>query len=408
MNDIFTCAWRELRRRKTRTLTNIFGYTLAVAMMIVLGSNLFNSKEKAGHLLNNTGTHFIAFLPDCITGCAPYKKDTSLKENEGFIASGISTNLIPISFINEVKNLPSVKDAAPFLLFQLRSPKDNQLFTIGGFNPNDTIAVGSTSCAPSDIVAGRFLTVKDSNIVIVEESYALLKNIKVNDRIEIAGALYPVKGIVNAGIRPAKANIYLIYADAEKIINKRLHKFPIHNQTNVLLVEAKNAQVQDSASKSIKTLFPSLTFSSYSCYKPAAEVMGLNETSVWSFIIIIGAATLILSMKSQLTSIIERRREIGILKSIGWSNRNVISQLLVESFLQAALGGLFGCLTALMYMLFVPVIISGEEMISFHDSILIWISIASFILSLVGGIIAGSLPAFLVARQQPADALRSL
>ncbi len=408
MNDIVTCAWRELIRRKRRALTNIFGYTLAVAMMIVLVGSLFNSKEKADQILNHTGTHFIAFLPDCIAGCAPYSKDKSLKENEGFIANGVSTNLIPISFVDEVKKLPNVKDAAPFLLFQFRSSKDNHLFTIGGFDPNDTIAVGTTSCAPNDIVAGRFLTVKDSGNVIVEESYALLKKIKVNDRVEIAGDLYPVIGIVNAGIRPAKANIYLLYNHAEKIINKHIQKFPIHNQTNILLVEARNAKVHDSVMKSIKTLFPSLTFSTYNCYKPAAEVMGLNETAVWSLIIVIGAAALILSLKSQLTSIIERKREIGILKSIGWSNRNVVTQLLVESLIQAALGGFFGCVIALILLLFVPGIIPGGEMISFPDSILALISIASFILSLVGGIIAGSIPAFLVARQQPVDALRSI
>ena len=69
MRDLWECAWRELKRRKWRTLTNIFGYLLVVAIMVVLVSTLLYSKEAASSILNRIGTHFIAFVPARIAPC---------------------------------------------------------------------------------------------------------------------------------------------------------------------------------------------------------------------------------------------------------------------------------------------------------------------------------------------------
>jgi putative ABC transport system permease protein len=257
-------------------------------------------------------------------------------------------------------------------------------------------------------VAGRFLLPQDSGRVMVEEAYALLKKIRINDSITISNRAFTVTGIVNTGIRPVKANIYMIDRDAERAVQNRLRSCAIGNRTNVLLVEAQNAKVHDSAMKSIKALFPSLAFSSYNCYKSAATAMGLNETAVWTLTIVITTAALALSMKTQLTSVVERRRDIGILKSIGWSDGHVVSQILVESALQAILGGLLGCLLGAALMAFPPFGMPDRGMVLFHGPIFPGILAAGFVISLFGGVLAGSLPAFLAARQQPADALRCL
>ncbi len=392
INDTFRCAWHELVRRKRRTLTNVFGYLFAVAMMIILVGSLLSSQEKADQILTNTGTHFMALVPACTPACQPYNEQKTLKESEGFVANGIFTNLFSINFIEEVRVLPTVKDASAFLLFQFRDPKDNHLFTVGGFDPKNTIAVSTTSCAPSDVVSGRFLTPADSSHAMIEEVYARLRGLHVNDHIIVSGDEFTVVGIVNTGIRPAKANIYLPYGNAEHVINKRIVNSPIRNQANVLLVEAKNAKVQDAALQSIKVLFPSLSFSSYNCYKPAAQVMGLNGREVWLLTVIIALATIIISLKSQYSSVLERRREIGILKSIGWSNRNVVSQILAESVLQATIGGILGCLVASILIICIPAEIMSGDLAVIKSSVAVILFTASFTLSLLGAFLQEVFP----------------
>jgi putative ABC transport system permease protein len=438
MSDILVCASRELMRRRSRTFANVFGYMLAVALMVVLVSVLYDSKGESDAILNNTGTHFVAFLPACAGACSSCAGQETQFENEGYVANGISTGLFPVDFVEEVRKLPTVKDAAPFLLFQFKDPGDGHLFSVGGLPPNHTIAIGNTSCAPSDIVDGRFLALNDSGKVMIEEAYARATVLKVEDTLQIRGVTFTVAGIVNAGIRPAKANIYMTFEDAEGIINRKIKSAPIEplrshirginakesaasgagqgergeaaapKQANLLLVESGNAKVQDAAIQSIRELFPSLVFSGYACYKPAAQVMGLTENAVWLLTVVIAIATVILSLKSQYSSVLERRREIGILKSIGWSDRNVVSQIVCESVLQAAAGGILGCCAAAVLMRFTPLGLRGVSPAPDHGSFVTLVFAAGFFLSLFGGVIAGVFPALFASRQQPADALRSI
>ena len=409
MRDSWECAWRELMRRKGRTLTNIFGYLLAVAIMVVLVNALLYSKEATNSILNRVGTHFIAFVPAHIPPCPECSVKSPDEESEGFVAYGVATNLIATSFVDKVKKLPTIYDASAYLLFRFKDQKDGHLFTVGGFDPDDFV-VSKTCCAAKDIVKGRFLLPNDRGVVMLEKAYAKLKKLKPGDEITIAGSIFSVIGIVNPPIRPAKADIYMHFDDAEKVINKRMGTSSIHNEANVILVEVKSSKVQDEAITSMKNLLPGdyLVASSYACYRPAAKVMGINEDAAWMLTIIIGICAVILALKSQLSSVIERRRDIGILKAIGWTDGNVVLQILAESILQAMIGGILGCLVAVAILLFVPIEMLSGIGTPAPGAISPLVLVAAFLLALMGGSIAGRFPALAAARQRPAEALRSL
>ena len=61
--NILRYALNELNRRRARTLINIFGYSLAIASMIVLVGLLLASKSGSAKILDHTGTHFVVFSP---------------------------------------------------------------------------------------------------------------------------------------------------------------------------------------------------------------------------------------------------------------------------------------------------------------------------------------------------------
>jgi len=50
----------------------------------------------------------------------------------------------------------------------------------------------------------------------------------------------------------------------------------------------------------------------------------------------------LIAFKTMAGNIAERTREIGILKAVGWTGRNVMSQIMAESLVQCFLGGLLG------------------------------------------------------------------
>ena len=98
----------------------------------------------------------------------------------------------------------------------------------------------------------------------------------------------------------------------------------------------------------MKSLFPGLVISSYACYRPAERVMGINEDAFRALGAGIAAFILLMVMRSQIAAVMERRREIGMLKAIGWPDKNVVRLLFAETLLQAAAGVAGGCLLALV------------------------------------------------------------
>ncbi len=397
-------AWRETWRRKGRSLANIIGYLLAVAMMVVLISVLVFSRDASSAVLTSTGTHFIGFTPKCNTEyCSAGLVD---EQNEGFLANGGPAKLMSASVVAEIQELSSVADASPFLLFKFNNPQDGSTFTVGGFDPSNTISVATTCCSVTDVVQGRFLLPDDYGLVLLEQSYAVSNFLQAGSRITIAGEEFTVAGIVSPGIRPAKADIYMTLADAERVINKRL-LIPLDNQINIVLVESANANVHQQAMKDVSEILGERSLiSTYGCYRPAATAMGINENGVWLVIGILGISVVALALKSQYSSVIERRRDIGILKAIGWSDRDIVSQILDESLIQAAIGAAGGCLIAVIILLAVPL----EALSNIETTATITISpvalAAGFGLALLGGMVAGIFPALTAARLRPADSLR--
>jgi putative ABC transport system permease protein len=403
MSDIWICAWRELRRRKARTAVSIIGYATAVAVAIVIGTMLSRSRQAADNILTSTGTHFIAFVPATNPSCPGCSIRRPESPEEGFTANGVVSAVFSTQLVYKVRAFPSVKDASPYLLFRFKSRQDGHTFTVGGFDVNNTSAVGTTCCAATDIIKGRFLDANDRGSAMLEESYARGQNLTAGDKILVANKQFNVVGVVNPGIRPAKADIYMPYPEALEVINVQLPYRPIIEEVNVILVEVASSKLQEEAMRSVRALLEGMVISSYACYRPAASVMGINERAAWILTWLLAAAVVLLAVKTEWSSVIERRREIGILKSMGWSNGNVIAQILAGSVVQALGGGLAGVVASIILIALLP-----AQKTAAGSSIYLVIIVPALIIAVLSGLVAGIIPAIGAARQRPADALRSL
>jgi putative ABC transport system permease protein len=223
----------------------------------------------------------------------------------------------------------------------------------------------------------------------------------------VAGKKFRILAIVDTtgSTRAARADIYMTMPDLQKLIALRL---PDHaTDINMLLAQAASAKVLEEAKRELQ-FFAFGTASGTSCHKPAVMVLGMNEHSVWLLAVLIGVFTLVTAMKSQLAAVMERRREIGILKAIGWTNGAITGQVLVESLLQAALGGALGGAAAVLVVLLVPIARLAQLQTPTPITIEPTVLGAGIVLALVGGMLAGSIPAFIAARQRPAIAMRQL
>ena len=107
-----------------------------------------------------------------------------------------------------------------------------------------------------------------------------------------------------------------------------------------------------------------------------------------------------------MASVLERKHDIGILKAIGWPKKVIVWQILFESLTQALIGGFLGGFLALLVVTFVPLhLVVGQTDLA-SANISVSFILLGILLSAVGGIIAGIIPALNAAKKYPAEALR--
>jgi ABC-type antimicrobial peptide transport system permease subunit len=105
-------------------------------------------------------------------------------------------------------------------------------------------------------------------------------------------------------------------------------------------------------------------------------------------------------MNIMLVSVAERTREVGIRKSLGANNQQILIQFLIESILMSTFGGLIG------YILAYGLAFALSLNLAFQPVITWYIFALAMGLSLLVGIAFGIFPAIRAARKDPITALR--
>ncbi len=407
MKETLRYAWKEIKRRKNRNIWNILGYIIAVAFLIITLSFADFSNRGASSALNYTGAQFIGII------YATSLQDTIIHfidpYHEGLLVFNNPTMLFPLALVDEIKQSPNVKNASPLLTFTIITDiYVNRSWILAGFDPADIESVRMTSCSSTDIIEGHLIQPGDTGVVLLEQTFADAEQYKINDILYLGDKEFKVLGILSPGTRPAKADIYMPLKEATEVLNTRLNQ-PVEKVINVVLVDGASSLLMRNAMKDVKEIlgFNSSTIG-YGCFNPAGTAIGITTRGMKLLGLIVFISIILLIAASQYYSVIERGNDIGILKAIGWSERNIIYKVLAESFIQSIIGGLVGCIIAvLMYAIFPIGDWLGLDK-SFTVSLDLIILLSGYLLTVMAGVLAGAVAAMMSARLKPADILRRL
>lgn len=328
--------FKELLRHRWRSIFSITGYAIASVFILIILSLTGSGKKDSFGILQSTGTHFIIYIPTETSCC------TTSSANGTVFAEGVKTMMLSLDLITTIKNIEGIKDAAPCLLYKMYNESLKTDISIGGIDTT-SIATKSNSCARTNLIAGKFLSQKPDELV-AEQSFATANQLSLGDTLDVFGGKMVVTGIVNSGIKPVKADFYAPIEFVRTILKDKLHCSAEGFDMNIILVEVADARLQDAVIERIKNLMYKFAVSSYNCYEPAYRVMSIIEKSSAGLTILIFIFLVIFSVKTQLTALSERFSEIGILKSLGWSDSRLGTGIFISSVLQALAGVTAGLL----------------------------------------------------------------
>jgi lipoprotein-releasing system permease protein len=326
---------RELYYQKRRTLTAILGLSIGIALLVILNALSMAYRQAAHAPLKEIGADITVQRP----GDVP--KDLA---GAVFPCSAVT---IRKEEVEKIRSLPGIKGVGKAVLLWVFDTK--QAWIVLGIEQNNTIG---PAVLRSAVAEGKFLEDGKSES-LVEMSYARQFGIKVGDTVSVNGSRFPVVGLLDAS-RAAKiavANLYLSLADAEGIAasSKTLQSVSpfAPGDVNLLFLKADQEKITELSSSLKGILGKKATVATPESFlKLLGSLFALSDKFTLAASLIAIIVAVLIAFKTMAGNIAERAREIGVLKAVGWTNRNVVAQLLSEAVVQCFLAGILGLLIA--------------------------------------------------------------
>lgn len=269
---------------------------------------------------------------------------------------------------------------------------------------------------------GRFLANGDRGVAVLGYRAAkeiFDKDIFVGSQIKIENETFKVIGIMEeiGGIGGAQEDksVFLSLEDSESYAGG----FGIDNYY-AIEVRVEPERTDEIAEKIKEKLMitrhvteEDIDFAVYTPKMITATVLNIIGT-INLFVYGIAAISLLVGAvgiaNTMFTSVTERTRQIGILKALGMTNKDVMNLFLVESAFIGLIGGIIGLFVGFILSGIIgyvaSIFLAGTRISGAMVSISPMLIIFSLIFSTGIGIVSGILPARRAARLEPVEALR--
>ncbi len=392
------------RRRSILTMIGIFIGIAAVVSLISLGQGMQDAIEHQFFRLGadkvNIQTKGVVNGPPGSNSNVMLKKGDLdvIRHVKGVdLAAGRLVESITVQFNNKEK-----------YLYVASMPKD----------PGERAMIMDIANVNSDkILYGRMLKPEDEWKVMISEDYYNKpsfnnKALNVGDKILINNQSVQVVGIYRKTGNPF---VDMSFVMNEEPIRKMLdipEKYGIINAkadtTIGVSIVAENIRKDLRNYRNVKT------------GKEDFQVQTSQETlatftTILSIItaVLVGIASISLLvggigiMNTMYTSVLERRREIGVMKAIGARNSDVLSIFVLEAGILGLVGGIIGILIGMGFSKLVEIIATAALGTSLIQASFPWYLILGALLFSFGiGCLAGTFPAMQASRLPPVEALR--
>lgn len=403
LSENIKTAFKNVLGNKMRTLLTMLGIIIGIAAVIAITSVGNGSQEEIKSQFDSLGVG---------------RMTVTLRSNSP--RNMFTSDSLTLDDYELLTTCPGIKYISPTY--------SSSNFTVKLYDPKETNTASITGVGADyynimspNLLYGEYISQEDvdnkSTVVVItdttaEKVFGYCDETVIGERISIKSwkgtKKYTVKGIIeneNAATETQyedeyPENMVIPITTAQRLFNQK-------TLTNITLV-AEDADNTDELSERIIAMLDEFhgTSEMYNCESTTEQLEAMNEVTgtVTLLISCVAAISLIVGgigvMNIMMVTVTERTREIGIRKSIGARNRDIMFQFVVEALILTAMGGVLGIIFGWIAGMVAGAVMGTASVVSVN-SIIIAVAISSAI-----GIIFGVYPARKAARLDPIEALR--
>ncbi|MAG39610.1 hypothetical protein CMI41_01430 [Candidatus Pacearchaeota archaeon] len=388
---------RNLKKSKDRSFFTILSIFIGIATIFIFVS---------------FGLGLFSYIDEISGGASA---DKVIIQAKGAAAPGLDTTFeLTESDLRVINGVTGVYETAGsyFRVVKLSQKDEVRYSFIISYTPDNPLILESFDIG---VEKGKDLTASDSGKVILgsnfrEDGKIFSQGYEINDKIEIDDKDFRVSGFLESIGNPQD--------DSQTYINEEAFQdtYPDTTSYGMIIARVNKEQIDvvveriEKALRKHKDQEEGKEDFYVQSYAELLEAYSGALAGIVGFIIIIGIISVIVAAintaNTMITAVLERYKEIGILKAIGAKNSEILDIFLFESSFLGLIAGALGILAGFIITYVAKVILIGMGWSFLAPLYNVWLFVGCLVFAVVTGAISGVAPAIRASRINTVDALR--
>jgi putative ABC transport system permease protein len=403
---------KNIFRNKTRSLLAILGIAIGVGTILGLGLVTNGLAASTQQALTADAADFTVIAGTTGGGGSP----------DGASGGGApggqgGQQLINQTKVSEIQQISGVQTAAGVLRTNVNlndtSSSTNSTTTsssASGSSGNtgqgqgnfqmmySVIGIDSSNLGLDDIVITNGTAFSNDNQVIMGEMAAQSLNKTVGDTITLSNQTFTIVGTYETGNFQDDRGIVMPLGKLQSLTGNT-------DMVSLILVKAANGTSSSTLADTIESKYPNelSTSTSLSGMERMNNGLEIIESGAWAvtlLALLIGGIVVVVTM---VKSVVERTREIGVLKAVGWTNKRILAMIIGESVVLSLMAAVVGIIVGVGV---VEIISSANLIMGVEPAFSAGLFLEALAVAIFLGIIGGIYPAYRASRLSPTEALR--